>query len=169
MLVAPSHLVPLLPAQQLLLHNLPQGHPCPHLQRVQPRSWPGSVEEIQQTQQAQLAVDDINGGNGQLQQSRLLRLLGGALVAEVYKGLSGLTLVGGLVGGLAGSRGAGDDPWGELLEHGLVVGAAGGWGHQRPPSCYGPQIEANGCCVVLQVAMGDQQGSASCLQKPTRH
>lgn len=127
MLVQASHLVLLLlpPPQQLLLHNLPEGHPRPDLQGVQPCRRPGSIQEVQQAQQAQLAVDDVDGCNGQLQHSGLLSPLGGALVAEGNEGLLGLTLKGGLGGELGGPGGAGDDPWGQLLENGFIVGGGG--------------------------------------------
>ena len=154
-LLAAGHLVLLLPAQQLFLHNLPQGHSCPNLQGVQPRHGPGSIQEVQQAQKAQLAVDDVNGCDGQLQHGGLLGPLGRTLVAEDNEGLISLTLKGGLGGGLGGSRGAGDDPWGQLVKHGLIIGAGGWGGHQGPRSCHGPQIEANGCCIMLQVAVGD--------------
>ncbi len=86
LLLAASHL-PLLLPQQLLLHNLPKRHAGPDLQRVQPSSWPSSIQEVQQTQQAQLTVDDINGSNSQLQHCGLLCLLGRPFVAERHERL----------------------------------------------------------------------------------
>lgn len=127
MLLAASHLVLLLllPPQQLLLHNLPEGHPRPNLQGVQPGCRPCGIQEVQQAQKAQLAVDDVDGCNGQLQHSGLLSPLGGALVAEGDEGLLGLKLEGELGGELGGAGGAGDDPWGQLIESGLIVGGGG--------------------------------------------
>ena len=154
-LLTVSHLVLLLPPKQLFLHNLPQGHSRPNLRGVQPRHGPGSIQEVQQAQKAQLAVDDVNGCDGQLQHSGLLRPLGGALEAEGNEGLIGLMLKGGVGGGLGGSRGAGDNPWGQLLKDGLIIGAGGWGGDQGARPCHGPQIEADGCCIMLQVAVGD--------------
>ena len=145
----------LLPTQQLLLHNLPQGHSRPNLQGVQRCRGPGRIQEVQQAQKAQLAVDDVNGRYGQLQHSGLLCPLGGALEAKDDKRLIGLMLEGGLGGGLGGSRRAGDNPWGQLLKDDLIIGAGGWGGDQGPRPCHGPQIEADGCCIMLQVAVGD--------------
>ena len=127
MLLAVSHLVLLLllPPQQLLLDNLPEGHPRPNLQGVQPGCRPGSIQEVQQAQKAQLAVDDVDGCNGQLQHSGLLSPLGGALVAEGNEGLLKLALKGGQGGQVGGARGAGDDPWGQLVKTGFIVGGGG--------------------------------------------
>ena len=86
LLLAASH-PPLLLPQQLFLHDLPERHAGPDLQRVQPSSWPSSIQEVQQAQQAQLTVDDINGSDSQLQHCGLLCLLGRPFVAESHERL----------------------------------------------------------------------------------